>query len=249
MDDAQPRAGAVAIAGGRILALGTDAEVRAHETAATRVIDLDGRTVVPGLADNHFHSAGGGTGVDLSGARTLDGQTDQALAAVGINAQIRTVEGTIGHRRTLVVGDFNMNPFEPGLVSFDCFHAVMSRTTAQRRSRKIGGQEHFFFYNPMWNHFGDHPPSPPGSYYRTGSGRTEYFWHSFDQVLLRPDLLDCFRDDGLEVVTRIGELSLVKENGIPDRTTGSDHLPLLLELSIERETEYGRTESVAEAEG
>ena len=174
---------------------------------------------------------------------------DQALAAVGINAQIRAVEGTIGHRRTLVVGDFNMNPFEPGLVSFDCFHAVMSRTTAQRRSRKIGGQEHFFFYNPMWNHFGDHPPSPPGSYYRTGSGRTEYFWHSFDQVLLRPDLLDCFRDDGLEVVTRIGELSLVEENGIPDRTTGSDHLPLLLELSIERETEYGRTESVAEAEG
>ena len=161
---------------------------------------------------------------------------DQAFAAAAINEQIRAVEVTIGHRRTLVVGDFNMNPFEPGLVSFDCFHAVMSRTTAQRRSRKIDQQERFFFYNPMWNHFGDHP-SPPGSYYHPGSGQTEYFWHLFDQVLLRPDLLDYFRDDGLEVLTRIGELSLVKENGIPDLTTGSDHLPLLLELSIERATE------------
>ena len=51
--------------------MGTDAEVPAHETAATRVIELRGRTVVPGLSDKHFHSAGGGAGVDLSGARTL----------------------------------------------------------------------------------------------------------------------------------------------------------------------------------
>ena len=82
VDDAQPRAQAVAIADGRILAVGTDAEVRAHETAATRVIDLGGRTVVPGLADNHFHSAGGGAGVDLSGARTLAEVLSAIAAAV-----------------------------------------------------------------------------------------------------------------------------------------------------------------------
>ena len=73
---------AIAIADGRILAVGTDAEVRAHETAATRVIDLGGRTVVPGLADNHFHSAGGGAGVDLSGARTLAEVLSAIAAAV-----------------------------------------------------------------------------------------------------------------------------------------------------------------------
>ena len=82
VDDAQPRAQAVAIADGRILAVGTDAEVRAHETAATRVIDLGGRTVVPGLADNHFHSAGGGAGVDMSGARTLAEVLSAIAAAV-----------------------------------------------------------------------------------------------------------------------------------------------------------------------
>ncbi len=58
------------------------AEVRAHETAATRVIDLGGRRVVPGLADNHLHSAGCGAGVDLSGARTLAEVLSAIAAAV-----------------------------------------------------------------------------------------------------------------------------------------------------------------------
>ena len=168
-------------------------------------------------------------------SKLYQSQEDQAFGVMSINKDIEQIENQVGHRRTLVIGDFNMDPFERGLVSFDCFHAVMSRGKAQRRSRKIAGQERAFFYNPMWNHFGDHPPNPPGSYYRASSDRTAYFWHSFDQVLLRPDLLDYFQDDSLEILTRIGEHSLVKENGIPDPNAGSDHLPLLLELSIQKE--------------
>ena len=37
-----------------------------------RPIDLRGQTVIPGLADNHLHDAGGGPGVDLSRVRTMD---------------------------------------------------------------------------------------------------------------------------------------------------------------------------------
>lgn len=133
-------------------------------------------------------------------------------------------------------------------MNFDCFHAVMSRHTARRRSRRSGGRERCFFYNPMWNHFGDRPPSPPGSYYRRGSGQTEYFWHLFDQVLLRPDLLDYFTDDSLEILTRIGQQSLVDRHGIPDPERVSDHLPLFLELSIEKGVLHGSTQPVARAE-
>ena len=86
VDDTRPRAQAVAIAAGRIVAVGADAEVRAHATAATREIDLEGRTVVPGLADNHFHSAGGGPGVDLSGARTLAAVLSAIAATVRLAA-------------------------------------------------------------------------------------------------------------------------------------------------------------------
>jgi len=63
---------ALAVREGRVLAVGPDEEIRAFVGPDTQVIDLAGRTVVPGLADNHLHSAGGGDGVDLSRVRTMD---------------------------------------------------------------------------------------------------------------------------------------------------------------------------------
>lgn len=63
---------ALAISGDRIIAVGSTANVRALAGPATRLIDLAGQTVIPGLMDNHLHSAGGGPGVDLSRARSLD---------------------------------------------------------------------------------------------------------------------------------------------------------------------------------
>ncbi len=62
---------AVAVTGERITAVGSSADVRRLAGPATRTIDLAGRTLIPGLMDNHLHSAGGGPGVDLARARTL----------------------------------------------------------------------------------------------------------------------------------------------------------------------------------
>jgi len=64
---------AVAIANGRILAVGSDAEIRAHQGPNTRVIDLEGRLAVPGLTDSHAHFIQGGfqlLSVDLKDARS-----------------------------------------------------------------------------------------------------------------------------------------------------------------------------------
>ena len=47
---------AMAIRGGRIAALGGDADIRRLAGAATRVVDLQGRTVIPGLIDSHIHA-------------------------------------------------------------------------------------------------------------------------------------------------------------------------------------------------
>src|SRR6185369_8141855 len=63
---------AVAIAGGRFTAVGTSAAIRRTAGPNTTVIDLRGRTVIPGLADDHLHDAGGGPGVDLSRVRTME---------------------------------------------------------------------------------------------------------------------------------------------------------------------------------
>ncbi|WP_146256005.1 amidohydrolase [Aestuariivirga litoralis] len=55
LEQAQPAAEAVAVAGGRFLAVGTEADIAAYKGPATEVIDLGGRRVVPGLIDAHTH--------------------------------------------------------------------------------------------------------------------------------------------------------------------------------------------------
>ena len=54
-DSATPWAEAVAVAGNRILAVGPAAEVMAHRGPETRVVEVPGKFVTPGLIDNHTH--------------------------------------------------------------------------------------------------------------------------------------------------------------------------------------------------
>ncbi|MBD9428915.1 amidohydrolase [Achromobacter sp. ACM03] len=60
MDPAAPRATALAIQGERIVAVGGDGDVEQHVGPATRQLDLQGRTVIPGLIDTHIHAIRGG---------------------------------------------------------------------------------------------------------------------------------------------------------------------------------------------
>ena len=55
-----PRVRAIAMRAGRVLAVGSDEEVRTHRATSTRVVDVEGRTVIPGLNDSHLHMARAG---------------------------------------------------------------------------------------------------------------------------------------------------------------------------------------------
>jgi predicted amidohydrolase YtcJ len=82
MDPARPVATAVACRDGRILAVGSDAEAGAAAGPGAQVIDLHGRTVIPGLTDAHLHFIWYAVGLsrpNLDGARSLP----EALARLG----------------------------------------------------------------------------------------------------------------------------------------------------------------------
>lgn len=71
----QPNAQAVAIKGDRIVFVGTTAAARRFEGKSTRVIDLQGKTVLPGLTDSHYHLIGVGQRemtLNLEGMTTLE---------------------------------------------------------------------------------------------------------------------------------------------------------------------------------
>jgi hypothetical protein len=60
VDAARPRAEAVAVSGGRILAVGDDDDVRELVSPDTEVVDLRGRMLLPGFQDAHVHPPSGG---------------------------------------------------------------------------------------------------------------------------------------------------------------------------------------------
>ena len=65
---------AVAIREGRFVAVGADAQMAPHIGPKTQVIELSGKTVIPGLIDTHLHqlfAALNGPAVQLLGAKTI----------------------------------------------------------------------------------------------------------------------------------------------------------------------------------
>ena len=152
--------------------------------------------------------------------------------ATRLRPHIEDAEEKVGHNRTVVVGDLNMNPFDSGVVSSEGLHGLMDRKEAEKQSRTVDGQTRRFFYNPMWSRIGDESVGPPGTYHYYSSSPISQFWHTYDQVLIRPDLLPYFRNEEMQVLTEVGVHSLVSHLGRPDARNASDHYPLLFRLTF-----------------
>ncbi|MEO7995806.1 MAG: amidohydrolase [Gemmatimonadaceae bacterium] len=74
-DNAHPLAEAFGVRGGRVIFVGSAREAQALKGAATKVVDANGRTVIPGMVDAHAHLGGIAQAlrnVDLTGTRTYD---------------------------------------------------------------------------------------------------------------------------------------------------------------------------------
>lgn len=75
MNDAHPFAEALAIQGERLVAVGSNADARAWAGPETRTIDLEGKTVIPGINESHIHVRDLGfqqrTAVNLENARNI----------------------------------------------------------------------------------------------------------------------------------------------------------------------------------
>jgi predicted amidohydrolase YtcJ len=74
-DSANPKAEAVAVRAGRIVFVGSSADVRKYAGSSTEVIDLAGKTLLPGLVDAHVHLAGVGVremSLNLEGTKSID---------------------------------------------------------------------------------------------------------------------------------------------------------------------------------
>jgi predicted amidohydrolase YtcJ len=105
MNPKQPIAQAVAVTGDKIVKVGTDQEVRLLVWKDTRVVNLEGKTVVPGLIDTHIHVADFGRclmWLDLSEA--------QSIGAVQALLKEKTAQTSAG--KWIIGRGWNENQFQ-----------------------------------------------------------------------------------------------------------------------------------------
>ncbi|QMW07215.1 endonuclease/exonuclease/phosphatase family protein [Spirosoma foliorum] len=146
--------------------------------------------------------------------------------------QLIRVENRLQFDRHIVLGDFNMNPFETGMIKANGFHGTMSSEVASLGYRTVQTREYPYFYNPTWSLFGDLNKDVSGTYYYKHAEHVCYEWNVFDQVLIRPRLVPNFVKDSLEIIQTDGVTSLITTRNTPNQSTYSDHLPLFFTLKF-----------------
>ncbi len=105
LDPANPTADAVAIRGGKFVAVGHRRDIVPLATERTRVIDLQGRRVLPGLMDNHIHIIRGGLNFNMElrwdGVRSLSDAMTMLKRQVAVTPPpqwVRVVGGFTEHQ-------------------------------------------------------------------------------------------------------------------------------------------------------
>lgn len=147
--------------------------------------------------------------------------------------EIRDFENKEHNQNTIVCGDFNMDAFQDGMLLYNGFNAMMTSDIANRRSRKVHKKDFDMFYNPMWGLYGDvHGSHVAGTYYYNAYNAVHQYWHMFDQVIMRPDVIPVFEKSSLKIVSKGTSYNLLKANGVIDKNKYSDHLPIKFKLNI-----------------
>jgi len=72
-------------------------------------------------------------------------QDDHILYSTRLARQIGEAEQSLGHSRTLIIGDLNMNPFESGVVGAEALHGVADRRIAKKKFGRAALFWHLIF--------------------------------------------------------------------------------------------------------
>jgi exonuclease III len=127
--------------------------------------------------------------------------------------------------KLILLGDFNMNPYDKAMNLAAGLNAMMTKSCVARGLRKYMDRDYDFYYNPMWSLFGDNTDGPAGTVYDTSS-QGPYGWSMLDQVLINHSIVSLFQD--VRILTEAGTQSLMDGKGRPNSSTASDHFPILV---------------------
>lgn len=142
VDDAFSIAEALAVKDGKVLSVGSTEEISELEGESTEVIDLEGKTVMPGLIDSHIHVVGTGTALQMINCRTppMYSIEDMKKAVAEKVKEAKPGEWILGrgwdqaklkdHRNPTRRDLDEVSPSNPVLLTRTCGHVLVANSRA-----------------------------------------------------------------------------------------------------------------------
>ena len=141
---------------------------------------------------------------------------------------IKNLETSFKCNRTVIIGDFNANPYDDELLAMSAFNSVLFKDEILRSgSRTVDGITYRRFYNPIL-HYISEDSKMYGSFYHA-QGSSTPIWHCLDQVLVSKSLANNVTN--MKYIKTIGGTNLITR--IRPNSKISDHLPLVVTITEE----------------
>src|SRR5262245_42872510 len=137
---------AIAIARDRIVAVGPDAAMAAHTAPGTRVIDLKGKTVIPGLIDGHAH-------MDREGLKTIYPSLGRVRSIGDIQDRIAELVRRVRPGEWIVTMPIGDPPFY-----FDVPDILVEKRWPTRRDLDVVAPNNPVFIRSIWGYWRSTPP-------------------------------------------------------------------------------------------
>ena len=158
-----------------------------------------------------------------------DGDGERRRITINIIKQQIQILKSDGIKDVIIVGDFNDNPYDKNVVGFEGFNGNPdSVLVKEKKVRTIENEKNDYYYNPMWNLFGDFADPLGTCWFSERVNKPS--WNMYDQVLISSSLVKAFCKESLEIITEIGDKKLKNKNGKPNKSIYSDHFPIIFEI-------------------
>lgn len=132
--------------------------------------------------------------------------------------------------KILIIGDFNVNPFEKPMIDFDGFlatNSINSRSHVTHSSKTKAT-----YYNPTWQLYSrKHFPGTILFKRPSGSSYDILEFHFLDQVVISNKLLKSITEEHISVIEETMNFSFLSKTN--KKISGSDHLPLSYQFNLE----------------
>lgn len=138
-------------------------------------------------------------------------------------------ERAFNTNNSLIIGDFNANPFDIVLLGHNYFNSVLFRELIENNEFvKWNCRCYRRFYNPSFDYLSE-KNKQYGSFYYDDPNYPLY-WNCLDQVLVRKTLIESLKN--VEYIKQVGSTFLLTTKGKINKNKLSDHLPLFVRIDL-----------------